>query len=389
MPNDPIISYIIPTRERAAYIPHSIRTVLQSEDDRLELIVLDNVSTDGTEQIVNAMTDSRLRYYRSERRLSMRDNFERGLSLVRGKAICYIGDDDGVLPFTTDRSISIFEKFDVAAIAARRAHYGWPDLISSRKNVAIIPRGSGNRVLNSKEQLRSVLNDNDYYAIPCLYHGIVKRDLVEKVSAKSPRFFLSSQVDIYSSIALSLEGCNYLRTDQPLIINGGSGRSNGASHFGGAENKESALWKQEDDLGFLPGYEDFHTVGTLLIESAIVYSKQFGVRLSDIFSSYSILETLSLEAELRTLDGRGVDKIDLMFAAADLEVTKKKSRNRQRFLRIAKSFWINRPVSMEHRNCNDIYAASHLISKIVTERSTAPWNDALDQIRSAIRLGRS
>ena len=103
--------------------------------------------------------------------------------------------------------------------------------------------------------LPKVLDDNDYYRLPCLYHGFVRRSVVDRVKRRQGRFFLSSQVDTLSLIALSMEKIRYAFSSSPLVINGGSARSNGASHFGGGTAKEKTLWKQEDELGFLPGFE--------------------------------------------------------------------------------------------------------------------------------------
>jgi len=148
------------------------------------------------------------------------------------------------------------------------------------------------------------LRDCDYYRVPCLYHNFVRRSLVERVWAKQSRFFLSSQVDIYSAIALSMEDVEYAFSERPLVINGSSKSSNGASHFGYGGALEKTLWKKEDDLGFLPGFADSLTLAALIVESAMRYAAAHGVALTEILDAAEITTALELECKLRRAVGR-------------------------------------------------------------------------------------
>jgi glycosyltransferase involved in cell wall biosynthesis len=249
------VSLIIPTRERAAYLEYAVRTCTDNPEPNLEILVLNNASTDHTDAVMQRIADPRVRYVRNDTRLSMRDNFEKGISLATGDILCFIGDDDGVFPNAIESALAIFAQHQVDAVSAARAHYFWPDLLAARRNTALLPRAKGVAIRQSRTELRRVLANHDYYRLPCLYHGFVKRSIVERVKRKQGRFFLSSQVDMYSAIALSMEGISYAYSQAPLVINGASSRSNGASHFGGGAQQEKTLWQQEDDMGFLPGFE--------------------------------------------------------------------------------------------------------------------------------------
>ena len=45
------LSLIVPTRERAAYLPHCVRTCTENPQAQLEILVLDNASMDDTPQV--------------------------------------------------------------------------------------------------------------------------------------------------------------------------------------------------------------------------------------------------------------------------------------------------------------------------------------------------
>lgn len=109
----PALSIIIPTRDRSAYLGHAIRACTANPESSLEILVLDNASVDGTREVVERIADHRVRYVRSDVRLSMRDNFEKGIATSRGDVLLFIGDDDGVFSFTVAAALDLFHRMKV------------------------------------------------------------------------------------------------------------------------------------------------------------------------------------------------------------------------------------------------------------------------------------
>lgn len=89
----PFFSIIIPTYNRATFIDKTIQSVLQQTYTNFEIIVIDDGSTDNTEQIVKARKDDRLFYYKKE-------NGERGAARnfgvvkAKGNYITFLDSDD-------------------------------------------------------------------------------------------------------------------------------------------------------------------------------------------------------------------------------------------------------------------------------------------------------
>lgn len=95
--NSPLFSIVIPTYNRANLIAKTIQSVFAQNFQDYEIIVIDDGSTDNTEDVVKSLSDSRLYYYRkinSERGAAR--NF--GLQKSTGKYINYFDSDDLMYP---------------------------------------------------------------------------------------------------------------------------------------------------------------------------------------------------------------------------------------------------------------------------------------------------
>jgi len=62
----PIVSVVIPTYNAAKYLPETINSVLEQDFDDLEIIVVDDKSTDNTKKVLNEIGSDKIRYYRLE-----------------------------------------------------------------------------------------------------------------------------------------------------------------------------------------------------------------------------------------------------------------------------------------------------------------------------------
>lgn len=92
------VSVLIPTYNRAVYLREAIASALAQEGVDLEVVVSDNASTDETAAVVREFADPRLRYSRNETNLGTHGNFKRVFALSRGGYVCFLCDDDLMLP---------------------------------------------------------------------------------------------------------------------------------------------------------------------------------------------------------------------------------------------------------------------------------------------------
>lgn len=93
----PLVSVVIPTYNRADLLPTAIDSVLGQTYERLEILVVDDGSTDHTKEVVRPY-DDRVRYIVGEHRgPSAARNL--GMRAATGEYICFLDSDDAYYPY--------------------------------------------------------------------------------------------------------------------------------------------------------------------------------------------------------------------------------------------------------------------------------------------------
>jgi glycosyltransferase involved in cell wall biosynthesis len=89
----PFFSIIIPTYNRAKFLPDTLQSVMDQNYANWECIVVDDGSTDETEDVIELFSDERIRYYRKKHEeRSIARNY--GIDKVKGEFICFLDSDD-------------------------------------------------------------------------------------------------------------------------------------------------------------------------------------------------------------------------------------------------------------------------------------------------------
>jgi glycosyltransferase involved in cell wall biosynthesis len=89
----PFFSIIIPTYNRAKFLPDALQSVIDQTYANWECIVVDDGSTDETEDVIELFSDERIRYYRKKHEeRSIARNY--GIDKAKGEFICFLDSDD-------------------------------------------------------------------------------------------------------------------------------------------------------------------------------------------------------------------------------------------------------------------------------------------------------
>jgi len=119
----PLVSVCIPTYNHAHFLPAAIQSALDQTERNLEILIVDNCSTDNTAEVVQQFCslDGRVRYVRNEVNLGLVGNLNHCLELANGMYIKYLLADDLLVPDCIEQMLKGFAVApDVVLVASRR-----------------------------------------------------------------------------------------------------------------------------------------------------------------------------------------------------------------------------------------------------------------------------
>lgn len=89
------ISVIICTYNRADFLPKALDSVLTQSLKDWEIIIIDDISTDNTAEIIRPyLSNQNIKYYKNEKKLGISKSRNKGISLAKGKYIAMLDSDD-------------------------------------------------------------------------------------------------------------------------------------------------------------------------------------------------------------------------------------------------------------------------------------------------------
>lgn len=94
--NQPLVSVVIPTRNRKEMVSDCIDSVLNSTYKNIEIIVVDDASNDGTVGLLKEKFDKKIKLISSETHIMMVKSRNLGAKNSRGKYVLFIDDDNAI-----------------------------------------------------------------------------------------------------------------------------------------------------------------------------------------------------------------------------------------------------------------------------------------------------
>lgn len=118
------VSVCIPVRNGGAFLPLAVDSVLSQSFDDMELIIVDNCSTDGTAQWLERKSaeTARIRFFRNAADIGLARNFNACLSYATGNYVKFLCADDLLLPGSLQRMADALDADPAATlvVGARR-----------------------------------------------------------------------------------------------------------------------------------------------------------------------------------------------------------------------------------------------------------------------------
>ncbi|GLZ28898.1 glycosyl transferase [Lentzea sp. NBRC 105346] len=179
-----LVSICLPTRNGEHRVEKAVRTVLAQDHTDIELVISDNASTDGTEELCRSLaaSDSRIVYHRHAENVGLLNNFIFAARHARGELFRWMGDDDTLEPHCVSRGVKEFLVDPRLLLVSSQVAYTGADGVTETAPYSGTGLSSDDPVVRLREMLR-MLNES-YLALDPLY-SMMRREPVVALARRN------------------------------------------------------------------------------------------------------------------------------------------------------------------------------------------------------------
>ncbi len=193
----PLVSVCIPTYNYARFLPRAIESVLGQTHSDLELVVLDDLSTDDTPAVVERYAgDPRLRFERNARNLGLFGNFNHCFDVASGELVKVLCADDWLHPRSIEDGVKALASSPRAGMASSP---GW-HVDASDRVIGMVrpPFGATARSVPRDEAIRAHADWGNVAGMPS--HVLLRRSVIEEVGRFEDSFAPASDVHLWLKV---------------------------------------------------------------------------------------------------------------------------------------------------------------------------------------------
>lgn len=167
---NPLVSVVIPAYNREKTILRALNSVLRQTYSNIEVIVVDDGSTDSTAQVVNNCADERIRLICLSSNQGANRARNTGISEAKGEYIAFQDSDDEWLTDKLEKQMEYIYKTSVKAVYC-------PYILCNEDKTSVVPGNYMNRDMCEKN-VAETLKKGNIVGTPTL---MVKRELFSKI----------------------------------------------------------------------------------------------------------------------------------------------------------------------------------------------------------------
>lgn len=237
MNDKPFFTVIIPQKNRAEYLVHTLRTCMIQDYPNFEVIVSDDCSDDDSVKVAEELSkiDSRIKVFAHDHHLGMHDNFEFALNQVKPGYVMALGGDDGLTPGCITRMWEILRETKKELLTWTTAMFTYPNERFDFPILSLHVKHKPYVIKKSKDYLVKISKGFHYMTDDCpmfYIKGVASTALVERVKSRTPdhSFYYCPTPDGFSGVVLAGEVDEYVMAFEPLSIGGTTTKSQGQNY---------------------------------------------------------------------------------------------------------------------------------------------------------------
>ena len=199
----PLVSVVMPAFNAAGYIDTAITSVLNQTLTNLELLVVDDGSSDETAAVVarRAAEDERVTLFR-QANAGPGPARNTGFGAARGRFFAFLDSDDAWTPAFLERQVALLEsRPDVDVVFGNAWCRGGPRDRQPARSTAPDPR---------RLHVEDLLADDSLHFIMAVF----RREVVDRVHGFDPRFLTNEEYEMW--LRAGLAGFAFARNPEPL-----------------------------------------------------------------------------------------------------------------------------------------------------------------------------
>ena len=108
--NSHLVTVLMPVYNGKKYLKEAIDSILNQTYSDFEFLIINDGSTDNSENIINSYNDSRIRYVKNECNLKLIVTLNKGIQLAKGKYIVRMDADDISAPTRIEKQVAFMEQ---------------------------------------------------------------------------------------------------------------------------------------------------------------------------------------------------------------------------------------------------------------------------------------
>ena len=194
---EPLVSVCIPAYNNALYIEETIDSILNQTYQNIEVVVVDDNSTDNTVVIVEQMAreDKRIKLYKNEKNLGMSGNWNHCLELCEGEYIKLVCADDVLHKEAIEKEADILNKYPEVNMVESDTQL----VDINGKRTGVFKRYPKSGVVDGKKVAKCSLMLNNFFGAPV--NNTFRKSILAEIKGFDTAFTYILDFDMWVRIA--------------------------------------------------------------------------------------------------------------------------------------------------------------------------------------------